>query len=122
MSIGNLIFGVNSVTASYLICYDSFLQNAKDIITKCDSYFITKCDISLLQNASGFLLQNAAVITICDDFITKCDNYYKMRSLLQIATVHSVQAVHHIIFQNHRKLILGFYHELYRFCLLMFSQ
>ena len=51
----------------------------------------------LLQNASGFLLQNAAVllqsttvITNCDDFITKCDNYYKMRRLLQIATVQRV--------------------------------
>ena len=51
----------------------------------------------LLQNASGFLLQNAAVllqnttvITNCDDFITKCDSYYKMRRLIQIATVHRV--------------------------------
>ena len=79
---------------SYLIHYDSLLQNATDIITKCDSYFITKCDRSLLQNASRFLLGNAivllqiaTVITNCDDFITKCDSYYKMRRLLQIATV-----------------------------------
>ena len=86
MSIGNLIWGVNSVTVSYLIHYDSLLQNATDIITKCDSYFITKCDRSLLQNASGFLLQNATVllqnttvITKCDDFVTKCDVYYKLR-------------------------------------------
>ena len=71
------------------------MQNATDIITKCESYFITKCDISLLQNASGFslqnaavLLQNATVITKCDDFITKYNSYYKMRRLLQIATVH----------------------------------
>ena len=34
---------------------DILLQNATDIITKCDSYFIAKCD----------------------DFITKCDTYYK---------------------------------------------
>ena len=34
-------------------------------ITKCVRFFITKCD----------------------DFITKCDSYYKMRRLLQIATV-----------------------------------
>ena len=96
MSIRNLIFGVNSVTVSYLIRYDSLLQNATDVITKCDSYFITKCDRSLLQNAAGFLLQNATVllqnvtvITKCDDFITKCDSYYKMQSLLQIATVQA---------------------------------
>ena len=87
MSIGNLILGVNSVTISYLINYDSLLQNATDIITKCDSYFITKCDRSfLLQNAT-VLLQNVIIIRKCDDFITKCDSYYKMRSLLQIATV-----------------------------------
>ena len=90
MSIRNLIFGVNSVTVSYLIRYDSLLQNATDVITKCDSYFITKCDKSLLQYTSGFLLQNVTVITNCDDFITKCGSYYKMRRLLQIATVQTV--------------------------------
>ena len=31
--------------------YDTLLQNATDIITKWDSYFITNCDRSLLQNA-----------------------------------------------------------------------
>ena len=62
MSIRNLIFGVNSVTVSYLIHYDSLLQNATNIITKCDNYFITKRDRSLLQNALGFLLQNASVL------------------------------------------------------------
>ena len=102
MSIRNLIFGVNSVTVSDLIRYDSLLQNATDVITKCDSYFITKCDRSLLQNASGFLLKNATVllqnvtvITKCDDFITKCDSYYKMRRLLQITTVHAIMRTNH---------------------------
>ena len=64
VSIRNLIFGVNSVTVSYLIRYDSLLENATDVVTKCDR--------SLLQRASDFLLQNAAVIT-------KCDVYYKLR-------------------------------------------
>ena len=78
MSIGNLILGVNSVTVSYLIHYDSLLQNATDIITKCDSYFITKCV--------------RFFITKYDSFITKCNSnyklrqfYYKMRQLLQNA-------------------------------------
>ena len=79
MNIRNLIFGVNSVTVSDLICYDSLLQNATDVITKCDSYFTTKRDRSLLKNASGFLLQNATAFTKCDDFITKCDVYYKLQ-------------------------------------------
>ena len=74
MSIRNLIFGVNSVTVSHLIRYDSLLQNATDVITKCDSYFITKCDRSLLQNASDFLLQNATVLLQNATFISNCDS------------------------------------------------
>ena len=62
MSIGNLILGVNSVAVSYLIRYDSLLQNATANLLK-------KCDRSLLQNASGFLLQNATFITNCDSTI-----------------------------------------------------
>ena len=80
-----------------MIHYDSLLQNATVIIIKCDSYFIRKCNRSLLQNPSGFLLQNATVllqnttvITKYDDFTTKRDSYYKMRRLLQIATVQTV--------------------------------
>ena len=71
MSIRNLILGINSVTALYLIHCDSLLLNATDIITKCDSYLIKKCD--LLQNASGFLLQNATVLLQNATVITKCD-------------------------------------------------
>ena len=89
MSIGNLILGVNSVTVSYLIRYDSLLQNVTDIIAKCDSYFITKCNRNLLQNTSCFLLQNATVLllnatvnTNCNDSVTKCDSYYKMRRFI----------------------------------------
>ena len=37
MIIGNLILGANSVTVSYLIHYDSLLQN--------ETYFIRKCVI-----------------------------------------------------------------------------
>ena len=64
MSIRNIIFGVNSVTVSYLIRYDSLLQNATDVITKCDNYFITKCDRNILQNGT---------------FITNCDSAHQNR-------------------------------------------
>ena len=47
---------------SYLAYYDTLLENATDIITKRDSYFIIKCNKSLLQNASGCLIQNGAVL------------------------------------------------------------
>ena len=59
---------------SYLINYDTSLQNATDIITKCDSYFITKYNRNLLQNASGFLLQIATVLLQNATFITNCDS------------------------------------------------
>ena len=36
------------------------------------------------------LLQSATDITKCDNFITKCDSYYKVRRLLQSATVQGV--------------------------------
>ena len=67
------------MTRGFIFDYDSFLQNATDIITKCDSYFVTKCDRSLLQNAQGFLLQSATVLIQNATVITKCDVYYKMR-------------------------------------------
>ena len=54
VSIAQVILDVNSITVSYLIPYDNLLQNATNIITNCDSYFITKCDRNLLQNGSGF--------------------------------------------------------------------
>ena len=87
MSIGNLISGVNTVAVSYLRHFDSFLQNATDIITKCNSCFITKCDRSLLPNLPDFL--SGFFITNYDNFVTKCYKYYKMQRLLQIATVRS---------------------------------
>ena len=61
MSIKILILGVNSVTVSFLIGYDTLSQNATDIITKCDSYFVTKCNRSSLLKVSGFLSQNATI-------------------------------------------------------------
>ena len=63
-----------------MIYYDTLLQNATGIITKCDGYFITKCDKSLLQNVSGFF------ITKCDSYYKLRRFYYKMRQLLQNAT------------------------------------
>ena len=90
MSVGNLFSGVNTVAVSYLRHFDSFLQNATDIILKCNRCFITKCDRSLLQNVPGFLLQDSTVIRNCEDFVTKCYKYYKMQRLLQIATVRAL--------------------------------
>ena len=71
MRIRNLMFGDSCVIVSYLILCDSLLQNATDIITKCDSYFITKCDSSL----------------------TKCDVYYKLRQY------RHYNLIQHVIYQ-----------------------
>ena len=77
------------VLISYLAHYNTSLQNATDIVTKCGSYFITKWDKSLIQNGSGFLLQNATVllqyvtvITKCVESITKCDSYLPIVTFL----------------------------------------
>ena len=57
----------------------SLLQSVTSVITKCDGL--------LLQSATAFLLQSATGITKCDNFITKCERYYKVRRLLQSATI-----------------------------------
>ena len=99
MSIGNLILGVNSVTLSYLIHYDSLLQNATDIIAKCGSYFITNCDRSLLQNTSSFITSCYSFIKICEwvlhgcfsvDFMILCRIMFRSKLTLKPA----------ILFQN----------------------
>ena len=58
------------------------MNHSQKIITKCDG-IITKCDGQLLQIATALLLQSAT------RFITNCDRYYKVRWLLQIATVQT---------------------------------
>ena len=64
-------------TVSYLAHYDTLLQNATDIISKCD-----KSLSSILQNASGILSQKATVLlqnttVIKKAVVTKCNVYYK---------------------------------------------
>ena len=55
----------------------------------------------LLQNAIAILLQNVTEVyyKMHHAFITKCDSYYKMRRLLQIATVHSLVSFLHVLKQ-----------------------
>ena len=93
MSIGNLILGLNSVTISYLIRYESLLQNMPGL---------------LLQNAT-VLLQNATVIKICDDFIKKCDSYYKLRQYIHRKNICCCYYVLNITLSNFQNLyqILG---------------
>ena len=57
----------------------SLLQSAMDSYYKLRQLFYYKVRHGLLQIATG--------ITKCDGFITNCDRYYKVRWLLQIATV-----------------------------------
>ena len=78
MSIGNLIWGVNSVMV-YLIHYDSLSQNATDVITKCNSYFVTKWDKVYYKMCQIFLLQNVIVLLQNATVNTKCDVYCKLQ-------------------------------------------
>ena len=77
MSIGNLILGVNGVTISYLINYDSLVQNATEVYYKMRQVFYYKMrqfyyKMQQLLQIAMILLQNATVIT-------KCDAYYKLQ-------------------------------------------
>ena len=72
-----------------MIYHDSLQQNATDIISKCDGYFIAKYDRSLLQMRQVSYYKMRQLLQIATILITKCDIYYKMPRLLQIATVRS---------------------------------
>ena len=58
------------------------------LLQSATAFFITKCDGLLLQSATAFLLQSAtSVITKCDRYYKVRQFYYKVRRLLQSATV-----------------------------------
>ena len=63
---------------SYLVHYNTLLQNAIDSITKRDK--------SLLQNVSGFYYKMRQFITKYDSYYKTRLFHYKMERLLQNAT------------------------------------
>ena len=64
-----------------------YYKMRQKFITKCVRFFITKRAV-ILQNATVITKCVRFFITQCGSFITKWDSYYKMRRVLQIATVH----------------------------------
>ena len=74
-----------------LITLKKVFQSAMALLQIATAYFITKCDGQLLQIATAFLLESAT------RFITNCDRYYKVRLLLQIATVHCDHPFHNLL-------------------------
>ena len=81
------MFGLSPL-ASFYHLFQVYYKVRQVLLQSATPFFITKCDGLLLQSATAFLLQSATGITKCDNFITKCDRYYKVRRLLQSATVH----------------------------------
>ena len=58
------------------------------LLQSATAFFITKCDGLLLQSATTFLLQSAtSVITKCDRYYKVRQFYYKVRQVLQSATI-----------------------------------
>ena len=99
------------LTVSYLVHYDTLLQNAADIIAKCDSYFITKCDKSYDKMRQVFyykmwqfyykirqLLQNASILLQNSTVIAKCGVYYRMRRSIFIKEYCSAKKVKYFRF------------------------
>ena len=60
------------IVVSYLVYYNTFLQNVTDTVIKCNNGCKIKCDKRLLQNESAFSLQNGTVLLQNKTFITKC--------------------------------------------------
>ena len=65
------------------------LQNRKAILLQNAAENYYKMSQVFYYKMRQFYYKTATFIKKCDNFITKCDSYYKMRGLLQIATVHS---------------------------------
>ena len=58
------------------------------LLQSATAFFITKRDGLLLQSATAFLLQSAtSVITNCDSYYKVWQFYYKVRQVLQSATI-----------------------------------
>ena len=58
------------------------------LLQSATAFFITKCDGLLLQSATAFLLQSAtSVIRKCDRYYKVWQFYYKVRQVLQSATI-----------------------------------
>ena len=98
MSIENLILGVNRVTVSYLIHYDSLLQNAANFTN-----FIFYTTAILQQNATEVhykmrqLLQIATILLQNATFITKCDVCYKSRQYSANCVLQNCLSTHSIL-------------------------
>ena len=61
---------------------NSFITKCDGIITTCDSLDYYQVRWTVITNCDSFF------ITKCARFIANCDRYYKVRWLLQTATVH----------------------------------
>ena len=77
-------FGIETIK-TFIQSRSSLKKSAMDSCYKLRQLFYYKVRHGLLQIATG--------ITKCDGFITNSDRYYKVRRLLQIATVqrHSIK-------------------------------
>ena len=76
-----LPFLIWSIVTLFYKMRQILLQNTTAIILQnAWAFLLQNTTAIMLQNAWAFLLQNATVIT-------KCDSYYKMRRLLQNASI-----------------------------------
>ena len=67
------------------------------LLQSATAFFITKCDGLLLQSATAFLLRSATSV------ITKYDRYYKVRRLLQSATVQRASSPFGVVAKSHAR-------------------
>ena len=80
---------VTSALASFYHLFQVYYKVRQVLLQSATAFFTTKCDGLLLQSATAFLLQSAtSVVTKCDRYYKVRQFYYKVRRLLQSATVH----------------------------------
>ena len=79
---------VTSALASFYHLFQVYYKVRQVLLQSATAFFITKCDGLLLQSATAFLLQSAtSVVTKCDRYYKVRQFYYKVRQVLQSATI-----------------------------------
>ena len=79
---------ITRFTCPLTIYFKCYYKVRQVLLQSATAFFVTKCNGLLLQSATAFLLQNAtSVITKCDRYYKVWQFYYKMRQVLQSATI-----------------------------------
>ena len=91
-----------------IYCLEKLITNCdKELLQITRAHFTTNCDMGLLQIATGALLQIATSLLQIAAGIANCDDrYYKLRQVLQIATLLQIATVQSIYMKKYLQYLI----------------